>query len=33
MAEKSRSRRPEKTDRTDVASSLGQSGIVPPAGA
>lgn len=33
IAEKSRSRRPEKAERTEVASSLGQPGIVPPAGA
>jgi hypothetical protein len=33
MAEKSRSRRPEKLELTEVASSLGQPGIVPPAGA
>lgn len=33
MAESRRSRRPEKAERTDVAPSLGQPGIVPPAGA
>ncbi|WP_439546557.1 hypothetical protein [Sandarakinorhabdus sp.] len=33
MAGKSRSRRAEKAERTDVAPSLGQPGIVPPAGA
>jgi uncharacterized integral membrane protein len=33
MAEKSRARRPQKVERTEVASSLGQPGIVPPAGA
>lgn len=33
MADRSRSRRPEKVERTEVASALGQPGIVPPAGA
>lgn len=33
MAERSRTRRPDKVERTEVASSLGQPGIVPPAGA